>query len=474
MASSLRQFGKESVIYSFGHILIRFVSFLLVPVYTNSFSQADYGTLSLIFTVIGFAQILYNYGMASSLMKFYAGKDNNSNQVVTTTFITLAGSALILSVIIWWLSPQLSHWLLGVDNPIWFKYIAGILFLDTISVRAMILLRFDNKAVKFTLFALTNVLVTIGANIFLVVKNSRGVTGAIEATLIAAAVSFVLVLPTLIRKLRLGSYSTELLMRMLFFGLPFIPAAFFQVMMDLSDRFLVDWLGGREMVGLYSAGYKLGSLMLIVVTGFNLGWQPYFLNKEKDPDAPELFARIAGYFSVFLVLVWMVFILFSDQLVRIQFFGVTLIGERFWASTGIIPVIMLGYIFLGLYDLLMPAIFYNARSRILPVYRALGAISNILLNLIFIPRWGIMGAAWATCISFGLMSVLLYFPAQKMFWIPFKWKFMGFQLGMGLTVYILSLVYNYPAYLRILIFIIYLLIVSFSLRKELRSVIRRR
>ncbi len=463
MFSSLKQFFKESVIYSFGYILIRFVSFMLVPIYTNSFSQKDYGTLSLIFTFIGFAQIFYNYGMASSLMKFYAGETEKKAEVVTTTFITLFVTSFLFSALVWLFTTPLTTVLFGENNPAWLHYIAGILFLDAISVRAMILLRFDNRALKFMLFALVNVIVTMAANIKLVTYEGLGVTGAIEATLIAAVVSFLLILPTLLKNLRFSSYSKELLRRMLSFGIPFIPAAFFQVVMDLSDRYLVDWLGGRELVGIYSAGYKLGSLMLIVVTGFNMGWQPFFLSKEKDPRAPELFAHIASYIAIALTGIWVFFILFVDDLVRLNLFGYTIIGERFWDSTAIIPVIMLGYIFLGFYDLLMPGIFFKNMSRTLPRYRAIGAVSNIGLNLLFIPRWGIMGAAWATCISFALMGVTLYFHTQRLFRIPFNWRFVLPRFGLGCGIYLLEFIFKFSLQTSVILFAVYLVVIIFSL-----------
>ncbi len=436
---------------------------MLVPIYTNSFSQKDYGTLSLIFTFIGFAQIFYNYGMASALMKFYSGEDESKPEVITTTFVTLLGTSLIFSGLIFLFAAPLTTVLFGETHPIWLKYIAGILFLDTISVRAMIILRFNNRALKFMLFALTNVVVTMLANIELVAVNGLGISGAIEATFIAACVSFLLILPTLYKNIRASNYSRELLNRMLSFGIPFIPAAFFQVVMDLSDRYLVDWIGGREMVGVYSAGYKLGSLMLIVVAGFNLGWQPFFLNKQRDPQAPELFAKIASYVAVALIGIWVFFILFVDGLVRLNLFGHSLIGERFWNSTAIIPVIMLGYIFLGFYDLLMPAIFFKNMSRTLPRYRAIGALSNIGMNLVFIPRWGIMGAAWATCISFALMSITLYFHTQKLFRIPFNWKFISFQFTLGCLIYIIKLAYGLAIWSSIVLFLIYFASFIFSL-----------
>ena len=67
---SIRDLGKQSLIYGLGHMLARLITFLLQPLYTHSFSQEEYGAISLAYAFIGFALILYRYGMDTALMKF--------------------------------------------------------------------------------------------------------------------------------------------------------------------------------------------------------------------------------------------------------------------------------------------------------------------------------------------------------------------------------------------------------------------
>ena len=67
---SIRGLGKQSLVYGLGHMLARLITFLLLPLYTHSFSQEEYGAISLAYAFIGFALILYRYGMDTALMKF--------------------------------------------------------------------------------------------------------------------------------------------------------------------------------------------------------------------------------------------------------------------------------------------------------------------------------------------------------------------------------------------------------------------
>ena len=472
--SSLKQFSKDTFIYGAGYILVRFVSFLLVPIYTNSFSQSEYGTLALIFAFIGFMQIFYNHGMASSLMKFY--DDDNKESSVTIIFSSLFIISLIFTILMLIFSRDLSQLLLGANEPYWIKLISGILFFDAISVRALILFRMDGNSIKYIVIALISVIITMGANIVLVVQKGMGISGALQAALIASLATFLLTFPKVFRTFRIKSFSRDLLKDIYRFGFPFISVAFFQVMMDLSDRYLLDWMliGGREAVGVYNAGYKLGSLMLFVVTGFNLGWQPYFLKMKNNINAPENFSRIATWFVAMMVSVWVLCSLFVDQLISLKFFGITLVGEKFHQASDIIPVIMLSYIFLGFYDLLMPGIFYKSKSKALPVFRGIGAVSNIILNLIFIPIYGISGASWATCVSFAAMSIPLYFYSQKLFFIPFNWKKIILLFVTGVIIFTTSQMLVLSSATSFSMIIIYLLILFLMFRSEVKMLFLKR
>ena len=67
---SLKTLGKDSLIYGFGHVVSRLITFLLLPIYTHTFSAEEYGVISLAYAFIGFTLVIYRYGMDTALMKF--------------------------------------------------------------------------------------------------------------------------------------------------------------------------------------------------------------------------------------------------------------------------------------------------------------------------------------------------------------------------------------------------------------------
>jgi len=125
--------------------------------------------------------------------------------------------------------------------------------------------------------------------------------------------------------------------------------------------------------------------------------------------------------SVFSFL-WILILIWTDTLVKLQFGDFTFFGNQYWASTQIVSIIALAYIFHAIYLLQLPGVYLLERSGLIAWIRGLGAVSNIILNLLFIPEYGIVGAACATCISFILMAFMIFLVNRRIFVIHYEWK----------------------------------------------------
>ena len=119
--------------------------------------------------------------------------------------------------------------------------------------------------------------------------------------------------------------------------------------------------------------------------------------------------------------IWLI-LLESTHLVKLQLGDVTFLGEEFWEAAKIIPIISLAYLFHALYLLQLPGVYLLEKPGWITCILGIGAFSNIILNLLFIPRYGIVGAAWATCISFVLMAVIFYMINRQIFHVSYNWK----------------------------------------------------
>ena len=115
---SIQTLGKQSLIYGFGHILTRLITFFLLPLYTHIFTLEEYGVVSLAYAFMGFALILYRYGMDSALMKYAIQKEGQERgEYISTIYGLQVISSVVFSCILFFSRNIIAKIVLGVINP---------------------------------------------------------------------------------------------------------------------------------------------------------------------------------------------------------------------------------------------------------------------------------------------------------------------------------------------------------------------
>ena len=420
---SIKALGKQSLIYGVGHVMARLITFLLLPLYTHAFTQVEYGALSLAYAFMGFALIIYRYGMDTALMKYSVQKSGQNRKKYITIIVGVQAITGILFTLLLYLSRNFTAvYVLGIDRPDWMIYLAVILFFDSMWNLPMLILRSEERAGPFISFNLLNVILTMVLNILFVVYWDNGIEGVFKANIIASSSVFFFSLPIILKRIELNLFEKEAFINIMKFALPFLPAGIFTMIMELSDRYLLEYYLGTAEVGLYSAGKKMGMLGLTVVMGFNMGWTPYFLKRGKQNGAriefskiTTLFLGIMGYVTV-LVSIWI------SNIMRLPIGDRTLIGSEFWACEQVVSTILIGYFFFATYVIQLPGVYMKEITSWVPIFRIVGASSLILSSVFFIPIFGYLGAAYAVVLAFILMSMSIYFRTNKIYPISYNWR----------------------------------------------------
>lgn len=420
---AIKNLGKQTLIYGLGHIMARLVTFLLLPLYTHTFTQEEYGAISLAYAFMGFAIILYRYGMDTALMKFSIQSNGvDQKQYTSVIIITQFITSIIFSLILYLLRYDIAEFVLGINRPDWMLSLIIILFLDAFWNLPMLILRSEEKAITFISFSLVNVTITMALNIYFVVHLNDGVDGVLKANIIASGLVSLLSLPIIFRITKIKFFKKKILLKVLYFSLPFLPAGIFTMIMELSDRYIIEWLLGTAEVGLYSAGKKMGMLGLTAVMGFNMGWTPFFLKRGKNKNAKKEFKIITTIFLGVMGYVCFLVSLWISELMQFSVFGSTLIGVEFWDCEPIVSLILLGYFFFGTYVIQLPGVYIKEITGWIPLFRIIGASVLVLSSIIIIPIFGIYGAAIAVVIAFFSMSLSIYLKVQTVYSVSYNWK----------------------------------------------------
>ncbi|MDD4003694.1 MAG: oligosaccharide flippase family protein [Elusimicrobiaceae bacterium] len=422
MLKDIAALGRESVIYGFSTVLARLLNFLLVPFYTYFLAPADYGVAASVFAYIAFLNIIYQYGMDQAYMRFTAGRNPDDPVVFSTPLLAVTASSAVLSAGLILFSGPLAE-LCGIGRgfaPL-VVYSALVLALDAVCIVPFARLRMKHRAWKFVGVRTLSIAVNVGMNIVMLAVLRRGPEGIFIAALAASGVSLLLLLPDMLRIAR-PRFDRALFSDMAAFAWPFVPSGLASMIVQVVDRPIVMFLAGATAVGVYQAGYKMGIFMMLIVVMFDQAWRPFFLERARQPGAERMFARVFTLFSFAGVWVTLAIALFIGDLLRFPVHGVYLLHPDYRGGIAVVPLVLVAYLFYGFYINFMVAPVLSKKTGMLVWVTLAGGLSNIAGNFLLVPHFSIIGAGWATLVSYLIMAVCLYFAGRRVYPVPYEWS----------------------------------------------------
>lgn len=241
----------------------------------------------------------------------------------------------------------------------------------------------------------------------------------------------ILLLPTILARLEYR-IDRAVLKKLLPFGLTNVPAYLSSMMVQVIDRPIVQAFLGLGVLGIYQANYRMGFVMMVFVGLFEYAWRPFFMRQalKDDSRARRLFARVFTYFMTLALIGFLILSWGLPLLVSTPFHGHRLLRSDYLVGLPIIPVVLLAYVFQGMYTNFIAGIYIKEKNRVLPFITTLGAVVNIGVNFWLIPRMGIMGAALATLFAYMAMAGSIYLASQKAYPIPYEWPRLALVAGL--------------------------------------------
>ncbi len=419
--TELKKLAQHSAIYGVADVVPYLINFLLLPVFTSYLSPANYGALGILLLFGVLTKILFRSGLDAGFFRIYYEQktDQDAKLLATTLFATAFAISATLATLCAVFAGPLSRWLLGDELSqsqiaTWVVLVAADTLLNTFAFVPMNLFRMQEKPKSFTLMTLFRSFVNIGLKVTFVVSG-WGVAGVLWAD-VAASLVFVLALsPTLVRNLAPG-FSVPMLRSAAAFGLPKVPHGLAHQILNLSDRKLIELFLALSASGLYHIGYMMGTGVKFFLSAFELAWGPYVYAHLEKPDAARTLARLATYAFATLVGCGLLNAVFGRELLFLM------AKPEFHATYPVIPIVVLAYMTQGLYALTSIGIGISKKTTYFPVMTLSAAVVNVALNILWIPRFGVEGAAWATVAGYGLMAVMGIYFGNKHYPIPFEWS----------------------------------------------------
>ena len=444
MLDKIKNLSKDTMIYGTSTIVGRFLNFLLVPVYTNIFLPGEFVIVANVYAYIAILNVFFSVGLESGYFKFASTVEvGTEKENFSHPFFGIFLNSLILSAILFIFANQFTYlFQIDLNRAYLLRYTAVILFFDALVLVPFGYLRLKHKPRQFAMIRIINISVNVILNLVLILGFRLGIESVFISNLVASALTFAMLSPIVIKNITF-TFNKALVKEILKFSLPYIPAGISANIIQVINRPILTALTNESTVGIFQANYRLGIFMMLFVSMFEFAWRPFFLQNAKEKNAKDIYSKVMTLFILVASLIFLFLSFFIDNIAQMKLpFKGYLIGKAYWGGLNIVPVILLGYLFYGIYINLMAGIYIKKKTKYLPYITGIAAAINVIVNFALIPRINMMASAIATLISYIAMVFGIYIVSQKYYYIQYEFKkiiLMFISLGISYVFYFVTL-----------------------------------
>lgn len=442
--STIRKFAGQTIIYGFSTIVARLINFVLTPVFVKKFPASVYGILSNLYAWSAVLSAILAFGMETTFFRYLQKNNTSKAQVYNNTFIVILVLVLLFISGTSLFARDIAGWILkgeNVDDTVQYVwYFVFTLSLDALAIIPFAKVRAEGRALRYGLIKLANIIIFVSLTLLCIVyipyAIKQGLPGAewaengyrqgwlgyiFIAQLIASSVTLLLLLPELL-SIRF-QFNRKLAMDMFLYSFPILVANISFIINENLDKIFLEKLlpaeVGKTELGIYAACVKMGIFLNIAINAFRLGAEPFFFSQAKKPNSGQTYALIMDYLIILMAIATIGIVANIEILKYFISGGTSEQQQLYWSGLHIAPILLMAYIFLGVYMNLSIWYKLSDQTRFGLYISGTGAIITIVLNIIFIPLYSYTASAWITLITYFVMMSMSYILGQKYYAIPY-------------------------------------------------------
>ncbi len=412
MLDQVKKTVKHSIIYSVGNAANKLVGFILLPLYTSTFSVAIYGVLALFDTISDFLLTFSSFGIIEALKRWYWDKDTKDKQksMFFTVLLFSIVTALLFLTLSYLLLGKYSFEIFGINiapRTIWF--FLGSILTNVMLQRMLILLRIQQKAAQNMIYNIVKLVFVLGSTVYFITVLNWGMDSVFISRLIGQSIALLILLPQFIKNCKI-KIEFSLLKEMLSYSWPLAISTSLGLILTLSDRWLLKGMASLDIVGNYSLAYKISNIVkLLVVQSFAQAFVYIYFKQMDNRKNYRFFSKAMTYFSFLLTILSLAIVLFSKEII-------VLLAQSsdYYDSYRILPFLILSVSFAGLRQMLVLPLNKYKKTKIISLVTISAGLLNVGLNILFIPLLGGVGAAIATALA-QLAVVITYLILNRKF-----------------------------------------------------------
>ena len=396
---------KAASWYTLTDMFVKGITFLTIPIFTRLLTPHEYGIVSVYLTWVSIFSILLSLDVKNSVSVAKYDFEKEYDQY-TSSILSMCTLIFIISLIL--LFP-LKGFMTQVTN------LSGILlflmllqsYFTNVNDIVTTKLRFEykykiNSVIKIFMSLLGVILSIVLINTLLSETKYLGkiLGNMIVVTIFGAGLLFIVV------KEGKCFYNKKYWKYALLFSIPLLPHSLSSIANAQFDRIIINKYLGASETGIYSFAYNIGMIINVIRAAFDQAWNPWAYDKISRNQIDELRQRSLIYRDVFVVFyMWLLFL--SPEIIKFM------ADESYWDGLSLIPWIFIAYYFSFMSGFEINVQRYNKKTMFISIGTIFSALINILLNIIFVPRYGYVAAAITTAISFFTLFIFHLFITKK-------------------------------------------------------------
>ncbi|MBE9886275.1 oligosaccharide flippase family protein [Enterococcus durans] len=409
----IKDIMKKFLGFSVGPLFSALLSFITIPITTYLISPEEFGKASFFTITITLMLSIIYLGIDQSFAREYFNTKNKKSLYFNAIVLPLT-IAFLLSIFIFLFRDTFLLYLFGEKNhkfvPLMF---CSILFLVIIERFTLMSYRMEEKALQFSLFSISSKFFTLIFTLIFLLFIEKSFISIVYATFVGQVFSTILLI--LFSKknicINVKYFDLNTIKSLLKFGFPMLVSALVATFLNSGGQFFLRFFGNFNDVGMYAAALKIASLINIVQASFTSFWIPLAYRWNNENLDHRYFKKVADSLTFLLAIFFILLVISKKYLILV-------LSPEYAEASQIVGLLSLTPIIYTLSEATTLGIVFSGKSYYSFISSVIALITNVALNLFFVPRYGVYAAAFAQATAFVVFYFLkLYFSKKEHFYI---------------------------------------------------------
>lgn len=440
MLADFRKLIRLSAIYGLGTLSTKLAGFVLIPLYTRSFSVAQFGIIGMLEVSAVVLISFFGFSLYSGFFRWYWDKSAEDKKESLFFTVTLFQIGIVI-LAYFALLPFLKDFSKLILDSADYAYLIKLMLISSLMQIVLLmpntLMRLQEKPWLFTLANLLQLVFSLSVTVYFIIYRHAGIEGIYYGQ-IAGSFAFASVLIRYTIRNMVFKFETALLREILVYCFPLFFSGVALVILNVTDRYLIKVIGNMADVGLYSYGFKLANtLNVFLITSVNFAIQPLIFRMMNEPGNKKFYARLLTYYTFGTMIFALAMMIFGMEITK-------LFAKRvdYFDAWYIFPFIIYSIVFGMMKDVATTGLSISRKTQVIAVTVIITAILNLIFNIVFIHLWGNQGAAFSKMLSMLVFFALTLYYAQKAYPIPYEMKRIALMLILAAGLYGISVLFN--------------------------------